>query len=172
MAKPQVAPPIAPKRSHRVLAMKERTNLEIVFPRVTGYRVCLPEERLSAKFTKNSHYILTPEEVGPSRIPMEGVVGESVLKSAGEARHLRQEQSRTFSQSTSYSNILKTTTANRSFTCLHRSIESFDIGWIVDFSPAKGILAHGCWHLIRTFRHGLLTSSSTPLSTARTKKKR
>ena len=88
-AKPQVAPVNPPKKTERVMAMKERADLEIVFPRVTGYRVDLPEERLPVKFTENSSYTLTPEEVGPGQVLMEGVVGESVLISAGEAQKLR-----------------------------------------------------------------------------------
>ena len=63
-AQPQVAPVKPPKKTERVMAMKERRALEIVFPRVTGYRVDLPEERLPVKFTDNSSYVLTPETVG------------------------------------------------------------------------------------------------------------
>ena len=165
-AKPQVAPPIAPKRSHRVLAMKERANLEIVFPRVTGYRICLQEERLSTKFTKNSHYTLTPEEVGPGHIPMEGVVGESVLKCVGEARHLRPS---TISYILAKYILFKYFKDDDGKPKLHlfAQIKRIVRHWlIVGFSPAKGILAHGCWHLIQTFRHGPLNSFSTPLSTA------
>ncbi len=88
-AKPQVAPIRPPKKSERVMAMKERAGLEIAFPRVTGYRVDLPEEMLPVRFTDNSTYVLTPEEVGPGQVLMEGVVGESVLISAGKARKLR-----------------------------------------------------------------------------------
>ena len=88
-AKPQVAPVKPPKKTERVMAMKERGGLEIIFPRVTGYRVDLPNERLPVKFTDNSSYVLTPEEVGPGQVLMEGVVGESVLLSVGEAQNLR-----------------------------------------------------------------------------------
>ena len=88
-AEPQVAPVHPPRKTERVMAMKERAALEIVFPRVTGYRVDLPEERLSVEFTKNSSYTLTPEEVGPGEVLLEGVVGESLLISADEAQKLR-----------------------------------------------------------------------------------
>ena len=63
-AKPQVAPVKPPKKTTRVQAVKERAPLEIVFPRVTGYRVDLPEERLTANFTEDSKFVLTPEMVG------------------------------------------------------------------------------------------------------------
>ena len=49
-------------------AVKEQAALEIVFLRVTGYRVELPEERLTANFTEDSKFVLTPELVGPGQI--------------------------------------------------------------------------------------------------------
>ena len=52
-AKPVVAPPKRPKSTVRVHALKERAALEIVFPRVEGYRVELPDERIVANFTKD-----------------------------------------------------------------------------------------------------------------------
>jgi type III restriction enzyme len=88
-AKPQVAPVKPPKKTVRVHAVKERSALEIIFPRVTGYRVDLPEERLSAKFTEDSTLVLTPESVGPGQTRMEGIVGEGVTISAAEAQNKR-----------------------------------------------------------------------------------
>ncbi len=88
-AKPQVAPVKPPKKTTRVAAVKEREALEIIFPRVTGYRVDLPEERLTADFTKDSTFVLTPEMVGPGQTLMEGIVGEGVMISAAEAQAKR-----------------------------------------------------------------------------------
>ena len=88
-AKPQVAPVKPPKRTTRVAAIKERAALEIIFPRVTGYRVDLPEERLTAEFTADSTLVLTPEMVGPGQTLMEGIVGEGVMISAAEAQSKR-----------------------------------------------------------------------------------
>ena len=88
-AKPQVAPVKPPKKTTRVAAVKERAALEIIFPRVTGYRVDLPEERLTAKFTEDSTFVLTPEMVGPGQTLMEGIVGEGVMISAAEAQAKR-----------------------------------------------------------------------------------
>src|SRR5204863_2066236 len=49
-AKPVVAPPQLPRESIQVKAIgPDRDALEIQFPRVSGYRVVLPEERLTAK---------------------------------------------------------------------------------------------------------------------------
>ena len=77
-AKPVVAPPKRPKATVRVQALKERAALEITFPRVEGYRVELPDERIVANFTKDSRLILTPEEVGPCKVLLEGIVGKGV----------------------------------------------------------------------------------------------
>src|SRR3712207_6547560 len=83
-AKPVVARPVTPKPTVRVQAMKERAALEITFPRVEGYRVELPDERLRAEFTADSRLVLTPEEVGPCTVLMEGIVGEGVELTAAE----------------------------------------------------------------------------------------
>jgi type III restriction enzyme len=66
-AKPQVAAVNPPKKLTRVAAVKERAQLEIVFPRVIGYRIDLPEEKLQANFTPNSKLVLTPDMAGPGQ---------------------------------------------------------------------------------------------------------
>lgn len=78
-AKPVIAPPQPPQETIQVKAMRpERDSLEIRFPRVVGYRVELPEERLTAEFNEDSVLELTPELVGPSITQNAGIVGESV----------------------------------------------------------------------------------------------
>jgi type III restriction enzyme len=77
-AAPVVAPPSKPKRITRVQALRERAELEIRFPRVEGYRVDLPEERITAEFTDDSRLELNPGNVGPCTVLMEGIVGEGV----------------------------------------------------------------------------------------------
>lgn len=78
-AKPVVAPPQPPRPVVHVHAMSpERDALEITFPRVQGYRVELPEERLTAKFNQDSVLELTPDLVGPSVTRNAGIIGESV----------------------------------------------------------------------------------------------
>jgi type III restriction enzyme len=52
--------------------------LEIRFPRVAGYRVELPSERLEAEFNDDSILELTPDLVGPSITQNAGIIGESV----------------------------------------------------------------------------------------------
>ena len=52
--------------------------LEIQFPRVQGYRVELPEDRLTALFNEDSVLELTPDLVGPSVTRNAGIIGEGV----------------------------------------------------------------------------------------------
>ncbi len=78
-AKPVVAPPQPPRETVQVKAVRpERDALEIRFPRVAGYRVELPEERLTARFTDDSTLELTPDLVGPTITRNAGIIGESV----------------------------------------------------------------------------------------------
>lgn len=78
-AKPVVAPPQSPRQTIHVKAVRpERDALEIQFPRVQGYRVELPEERLTADFNADSILELTPDLVGPSVTQNAGIIGESV----------------------------------------------------------------------------------------------
>jgi type III restriction enzyme len=78
-AKPVVSPPAKPRETIRVHAVSpERDGLEIRFPRVTGYRVELPDEQLTANFDKDSVLELTPALVGPSVTKNQGIIGEGV----------------------------------------------------------------------------------------------
>ena len=78
-AKPVVAPPTKPRKTLRVEAVQpDRDALEIRFPRVEGYRIELPEERLTAKFTADSVLELNPKLVGPSITKNQGIIGEGV----------------------------------------------------------------------------------------------
>ena len=78
-AKPVIAPPQPPRETIQVKAVRpERDLLEIRFPRVEGYRVELPEERLSAVFNDDSVLHLTPDLVGPTVTKNAGIIGETV----------------------------------------------------------------------------------------------
>ena len=70
--------PTTPKPVTRVHAIKERAALEIVFPRVSGYRRDLPSEKLEAVFTEDSRLEITPADIGPTSVVMEGIVGAGV----------------------------------------------------------------------------------------------
>lgn len=89
-AKPVIAPPQPPRETVQVKAMSpERDALEIRFPRVEGYRVELPEDRLTADFNDDSILELNPDLVGPSITRNAGIIGEGVdlsLEHLGDMR--------------------------------------------------------------------------------------
>ena len=89
-AKPVIAPPQPPRETVQVKAMRpERDALEIRFPRVEGYRIELPEERLTAEFNEDSILELTTDLVGPSITQNAGIIGETVdmsLEHLGDMR--------------------------------------------------------------------------------------
>ncbi|HMU33868.1 MAG TPA: DEAD/DEAH box helicase family protein [Pyrinomonadaceae bacterium] len=90
-AKPVVAPPQKPRETVQVKAVKpERDHLEIRFPRVQGFRVELPEERLTANFNAESGMEITPELVGAAETENAGIIGAPVnlnLAHTGDVRH-------------------------------------------------------------------------------------
>ena len=89
-ARPVVAPPQPPRETVQVRAVSpERDACEIRFPRVQGYRVELPEERLSAAFDDNATLELTPDLVGPSITRNEGIVGAGVELSLEHLEEMR-----------------------------------------------------------------------------------
>jgi type III restriction enzyme len=78
-AKPVVAPPQKPRETIHVHAVRpERDALEIRFPRVEGYRVELPSERLTAVFNEDSVLELTPDLVGATETQNAGIIGAAV----------------------------------------------------------------------------------------------
>ena len=90
-AKPVISPPQPPRETVHVKAVRpERDALEIRFPRVAGYRVELPEDRLTASFNDDAILELTPDLVGPSITRNAGIIGEAVdlnLQHLGDLRH-------------------------------------------------------------------------------------
>jgi type III restriction enzyme len=90
-AKPVVVKPTAPRKTVRVEAVRpDRDALEIRFPRVEGYRIELPEERLTAKFTADSILELTPELVGPTDTTNRAIIGKPInltVKHLADIRH-------------------------------------------------------------------------------------
>ena len=76
-AKPVIAPPQPPRETVQVKAVRpERDHLEITFPRVEGYRVELPEDRLEASFNDDSVMVLNPDLVGPTITTNSGLIGK------------------------------------------------------------------------------------------------
>ena len=89
-AKPVPVKPTPPRETVLVKAVSpERDACEIRFPRVEGYRVELPEERLTARFGDDTTLELTPELVGPSITRNEGIIGEGVDLNLIHTRDLR-----------------------------------------------------------------------------------
>ena len=66
---------IRPNPVIEVKALPERkAKCEITFPRIVGYRPCLPPDKLDAVFTEDSHYELSTAEI-PSKIEIEAITG-------------------------------------------------------------------------------------------------
>jgi type III restriction enzyme len=75
-AKPVISKPPLPRETIQVRAVRpDRDELEIRFPRVVGYRVELPEERLTATFNEDSVLELTPDLVGATETQNSGIIG-------------------------------------------------------------------------------------------------
>jgi type III restriction enzyme len=90
-AVPVIPTPQKPRQTIAVHAVRpERDHLEITFPRVEGYRVELPNERLTAVFTPDSALELTPLLVGPSVTHNQGIIGEGVDLTVVHLQDIRQ----------------------------------------------------------------------------------
>ena len=72
-------------RSHHVHVEPDRAAAEITFPRLTGYRVEIPESRLDAAFGDDTRLVLSTADV-PTETTVVGVVGaEDTLDAARAA---------------------------------------------------------------------------------------
>ncbi len=92
-ARPVVVKPQPPRKTIQVKAVSpERDALEIRFPRVVGYRVELPREKLKAKFNADSRLRLTPELVGPTRTRNAGIIGEDIELSPEHLKNTRKQE--------------------------------------------------------------------------------
>jgi type III restriction enzyme len=89
-AEPVVSPPQKPRETVRVQAVRpDRDALEIRFPRVQGYRVELPQDRITASFDDDSTLTLTPGLVGATETRNSGIIGAPVdltLAHTGDVR--------------------------------------------------------------------------------------
>ena len=89
-ARPVVVGPGKVRKTQRVMAVRpERDHLEIIFPRVAGYREDPPQEDLVANFTEDSKLDLTPDLIGPSHTLNEGIIGEGVDLTLEHTKELR-----------------------------------------------------------------------------------
>ncbi|MCX7779881.1 MAG: DEAD/DEAH box helicase family protein, partial [Negativicutes bacterium] len=83
-----VRPPVAPKPHTRVRALAERANLEITFPRVTGYRYDIASEKLACSFGPDSKLILSTRDV-PTETENRAVVGTASLHTLDDIKAKR-----------------------------------------------------------------------------------
>ena len=72
-----------------VMALPERQDLRIEFPRVTGYRYELPIDRLHATFDSSSNLVLSTQDVA-TRTDLEPIVGELATHQI-DVRNLRRQ---------------------------------------------------------------------------------
>lgn len=77
-AQPVIPKPTKPVDTVRVQAIREREALAITFPRVDGYRVELPKERLEARFGPGHTLVLNPEMVGATTTENRGLIGAGI----------------------------------------------------------------------------------------------
>ena len=85
------AKPTPPKPVTRVRALEERSALEMRFPRLQGYRYDLPPERLAAKFTKDSRFVLSTADV-PTETYNAPIVGESSTHTLADLQKRREQE--------------------------------------------------------------------------------
>ena len=92
-AKPVVVPPQPPRQTTHVHAiMPDRDACEIRFPRVEGYRVELPDDRLSAEFDDDSTLVLNPEMTGPAKTVNQGILGEGSELTLNHKQDVRSQE--------------------------------------------------------------------------------
>ena len=89
-ADPVQPTPSKPRETIHVQAVRpDRDALEITFPRVEGYRLELPEERVDVKFNEDSVLNLTAELVGPTIAENKGIIGEGVTMTLEHLKDMR-----------------------------------------------------------------------------------
>ena len=92
-AKPVEAPVQKPRETIHVQAVRpERDELEIRFPRVVGYRVELPNEKIEAHFDSDSTLELTPDLIGATQTQNAAIIGESADLTIEHTKDARDHQ--------------------------------------------------------------------------------
>jgi type III restriction enzyme len=74
-----------------VRALPERARLELTFPRLTGYRYKMPEEKLKATFTDESKFILSTHDI-PTKVQLDPIVGESSIHTLDDLKKRRVQE--------------------------------------------------------------------------------
>jgi type III restriction enzyme len=81
---PQDAVPAPPADVVRVRALPEKSEWEIAFPRVVGYRAALPKEKMRASFNADSRLVLDPELLGATVTENSAIIGEKATMEAAK----------------------------------------------------------------------------------------
>jgi type III restriction enzyme len=79
------------KPTRRVHADPDRTAAQITFPRLTGYRIELPDEELWAEFTERSHLVLTTADL-PTETVVSGLIGSVGTHTLNDLRRVRDQE--------------------------------------------------------------------------------
>jgi type III restriction enzyme len=75
----------------RVYALEERGARELTFPRLVGYRYDLPGERLTARFTEDSRFVLSTEHL-PTKTEIAPIVGQSDIHTLEDLKKRRVQE--------------------------------------------------------------------------------
>ena len=75
----------------RIRALPERSHLEITFPRLTGYRYEMPEEKLKAVFTDESKFTLSTHDI-PIKVQLDPIAGESSIHTLDNLKKRRVQE--------------------------------------------------------------------------------
>ncbi|MBA3725545.1 MAG: DEAD/DEAH box helicase family protein [Armatimonadetes bacterium] len=81
-------PPPPIREITRVRALESRAHLEIRFPRLVGYKVDLPDERLGAKFNSDARMSLSAADV-PTITTVAPILGETEIHTLDDLRSRR-----------------------------------------------------------------------------------
>ena len=79
------------KPTRRVHADPDRAAAQITFPRLTGYRIELPDEELWAEFTERSHLALTTADL-PTETVVSGLIGSAGTHTLDDLRQVREQE--------------------------------------------------------------------------------
>ncbi|MCA1704170.1 MAG: hypothetical protein LC808_13255 [Actinobacteria bacterium] len=79
------------RQTRVVHAEPDRAHAEIIFPRLSGYRIELPDDRLIAEFGTDHELALSTADF-PTRTEMIGVIGEAETLTLDELREAREQQ--------------------------------------------------------------------------------
>jgi type III restriction enzyme len=82
--------PLPPKPVQHVCALEGREHLRITFPKLTGYRIELPDDEIYMDLEASPTFEIGPNTV-PRKVTIEGVVGESE-EEPGTKREYRPKQ--------------------------------------------------------------------------------